>query len=406
MYSGGQPSTSSHHHSDQSSFYPHTSANVHGQLPSTSHDASLDSSMPGPSSSSPQYIEMLPMRASNGSGLNYGSGGNHDFPMDINPIEETVEMEEEMPCTSRQKEGTSATMKPFPDQATKPANHKPKVFKVEGYDMKKMIRNFWPMQKKRVENMSTKYLREASRNQVLPLARVKKIMKIDENVQKQMIAADAPLLLSVASEMFIEELTLRSWEVTEEAKRKTLQKVDVATASVRHDHMDFLIDIIPRTGIIPRPKESPKAGLGQAQIVQIVRDGLSMEGNKFVLKGGNTLIADPGASSSIPHEFSARLESGEEAQVIQIGKPIPLSSQAMTQLGLANFPPLAPPPSSSHSNPPSSHSLPPSIRLVSRDAPPHRSMKMMQKRSTIGGQGQGEMGGEGTSTSRTGHNGQ
>lgn len=51
-------------------------------------------------------------------------------------------------------------------------------------------------------------------------------------------------------------------------------QTDVATASTRHEHMDFLIDIIPRTGIQPRPKEQMKmgggGGGGHAQMVQVM----------------------------------------------------------------------------------------------------------------------------------------
>ncbi|GMT00216.1 hypothetical protein PENTCL1PPCAC_22390, partial [Pristionchus entomophagus] len=378
MYSGDVPSTSGHHN-DQSSFYSQPPPNHHPQLESgsSSRDVGMDSSHRSPS---PHYIEMMPMRTLNG---NEEEEDGQYNGMEIGRIEERGNL-------GREKNGEGGGGIPIKI----PTLHK-KVFKVDGYDMKRMIRNFWPIQKKRVDNMTVKYLREASRNQVLPLARVKKIMKIDENVQKQMIAADAPLLLSVASEMFIEELTLRSWEVTEEAKRKTLQKTDVATATARHDHMDFLIDIIPRTGIIPRPKEQPKiggAGGAQAQMVQIVREGSSMEGAKFMVKGSaNSILNETGgASTSNQQEFSARLESGEEAQVIQIGKPIPLSSQAISQLGLAPLPHSSnhhphphpsssqPPPSSSHpSHPPSTLRLP--ANLVSRDAPPSRSIKTMAK---------------------------
>uniref|UniRef100_A0A0K0DAI2 Nuclear transcription factor Y subunit gamma n=1 Tax=Angiostrongylus cantonensis TaxID=6313 RepID=A0A0K0DAI2_ANGCA len=61
-----------------------------------------------------------------------------------------------------------------------------------------------------------------------------------------MISSDAPLLLAAASEMFIQELTLRAWQLVEEGRRKTLQKSDIAAAASRFEHFDFLIDIVPR----------------------------------------------------------------------------------------------------------------------------------------------------------------
>ncbi|CAM6102726.1 unnamed protein product [Calypogeia fissa] len=78
----------------------------------------------------------------------------------------------------------------------------------------------------------------------LPLARIKKIMKADEDVK--MIAAEAPVVFAKASEMFILELTLRSWMHTEENKRRTLQKNDIAASVARADIFDFLLDIVPR----------------------------------------------------------------------------------------------------------------------------------------------------------------
>ncbi|KAJ3025512.1 UNVERIFIED_CONTAM: Nuclear transcription factor Y subunit C-4 [Siphonaria sp. JEL0065] len=71
-------------------------------------------------------------------------------------------------------------------------------------------------------------------------------MKLDEEAKNMMISAEVPILFSKACEFFILELTLRSWVHTEENKRRTLQKSDIATALSRHDMYDFLIDIVPR----------------------------------------------------------------------------------------------------------------------------------------------------------------
>mmetsp|Transcript_19841 Transcript_19841/g.34142 ORF Transcript_19841/g.34142 Transcript_19841/m.34142 type:complete len:187 (-) Transcript_19841:890-1450(-) len=77
----------------------------------------------------------------------------------------------------------------------------------------------------------------------------KKIMKSDEDVR--MISAEAPVLFSKACEMFILELTLRSWIHTEENKRRTLQRNDIAAAISKTDIFDFLIDIVPREDVKP-----------------------------------------------------------------------------------------------------------------------------------------------------------
>lgn len=87
------------------------------------------------------------------------------------------------------------------------------------------------------------------KQQVLPLARIKKIMKLDEDVK--MISAEAPLLFAKAAEIFIHELTLRAWIHTEDNKRRTLQRNDIAMAITKYDQFDFLIDIVPRDDIKP-----------------------------------------------------------------------------------------------------------------------------------------------------------
>jgi nuclear transcription factor Y gamma len=87
----------------------------------------------------------------------------------------------------------------------------------------------------------------------LPLARIKKIMKSDEDVR--MISAEAPILFAKACEMFIIELTIRSWLHTEESKRRTLQRSDIATAISKTDIFDFLIDIVPREDGKPVKKD-------------------------------------------------------------------------------------------------------------------------------------------------------
>ena len=74
----------------------------------------------------------------------------------------------------------------------------------------------------------------------LPLARIKKVMKMDENVK--MISGEVPLIFAKAAELFILELTLRSWVHTEENRRRTLQRNDVAHAVTEHDMFDFLME--------------------------------------------------------------------------------------------------------------------------------------------------------------------
>eukprot|EP01133_Synstelium_polycarpum_P006620 gene6620-7695_t len=79
---------------------------------------------------------------------------------------------------------------------------------------------------------------------LLPIVRVKKIMKLDEMVK--MISCDAPIILSKAIEMFISELSTRAWILADDGRRKTLQRSDVFSAIAHCPTYDFLVDIGPR----------------------------------------------------------------------------------------------------------------------------------------------------------------
>lgn len=77
----------------------------------------------------------------------------------------------------------------------------------------------------------------------LPLARIKRLMRIEEDVR--VMAAEVPVLFSFATEIFIEELTLRAWMNTEDDKRKILQASDIAFAAKTSSMYDFLVHILP-----------------------------------------------------------------------------------------------------------------------------------------------------------------
>lgn len=105
-------------------------------------------------------------------------------------------------------------------------------------EMRRRLRTFWENQIQEIKKITD------FKNHSLPLARIKKIMKADQDVK--MISAEAPMIFAKACEMFIMELTLRSWCNTEENKRRTLLRNDVTLAISRTYIFDFLIDIIPR----------------------------------------------------------------------------------------------------------------------------------------------------------------
>merc|ERR1719491_1824611 len=131
------------------------------------------------------------------------------------------------------------------------------------------------------------------KQQVLPLARIKKIMKSDEavyaeierenttttdattattdatalasnNTSRFMIASEAPILLGKACELLVKEITIRSWRHTERNRRRTLQKQDVHTAVGESKVYDFLIDIVPRVPLVGKSFVPPDTALATA----------------------------------------------------------------------------------------------------------------------------------------------
>lgn len=150
---------------------------------------------------------------------------------------------------------------------------------------------FWAFQMQEIEQVSD------FKNHQLPLARIKKIMKADEDVR--MISAEAPVLFAKACEMFILELTMRSWIHAEENKRRTLQKNDIAAAITRTDIFDFLVDIVPRDDL-----KEEGLGLGFA------RGGVTPEGSFYY---------PPPSMPQSPHQQGMMGSSS-----IMMGRPVPL----------------------------------------------------------------------------------
>mmetsp|Transcript_5419 Transcript_5419/g.4876 ORF Transcript_5419/g.4876 Transcript_5419/m.4876 type:complete len:132 (+) Transcript_5419:119-514(+) len=104
-----------------------------------------------------------------------------------------------------------------------------------------MLIRFWELQSNEMDQLDINTEQDFKNHNDLPLARIKRIMKSDEDVR--MISAEAPVLFAKACEMFILELTIRSWGAAEKCKRRTLQKEDVEAAIKNTDIFDFLIGL-------------------------------------------------------------------------------------------------------------------------------------------------------------------
>ncbi|GFS37163.1 nuclear factor Y, subunit C2 [Actinidia rufa] len=66
----------------------------------------------------------------------------------------------------------------------------------------------------------------------------------NSNDDVKMISGEAPIVFSKACELFIEQLTKRSWAVALQAKRRTLHKDDIASAIIATDLFDFLLNLV------------------------------------------------------------------------------------------------------------------------------------------------------------------
>lgn len=110
--------------------------------------------------------------------------------------------------------------------------------------MNAVLAKFWAEQNSDIEHLTIEKEQAFKTHNDLPLARIKRIMKSDEDVR--MISAEAPVLFAKACELFILELTLRAWCYSEQSKRKTLQREDVITAIHKTENFDFLVESVGR----------------------------------------------------------------------------------------------------------------------------------------------------------------
>jgi len=133
------------------------------------------------------------------------------------------------------------------------------MYLMQEQQLRQRLNTFWARQEKEIEESSD------LKSHSLPLSRIKKIMKADEDVK--MVSTEATMLLAKACELFIMEVTVRAWANVEDEKRKILQKTDVASAISKSDVFDFLVDVVPRDdtvtmgrpllpGIAPMPNQN------------------------------------------------------------------------------------------------------------------------------------------------------
>ncbi|KAK6465483.1 histone-fold-containing protein [Scheffersomyces coipomensis] len=144
------------------------------------------------------------------------------------------------------------------------------------------------------------------KNHQLPLARIKKVMKTDEDVR--MISAEAPILFAKGCDVFITELTMRAWIHAEENKRRTLQKSDIAAALTKSDMFDFLIDVVPREEEKPK-----KAAYTSSRTNSYVNNNSNNHHNGSINEDSNDIINGNGV---IPEDSKGE-ENNESHPVLK-----------------------------------------------------------------------------------------
>ncbi|XP_078123035.1 nuclear transcription factor Y subunit gamma isoform X4 [Sander vitreus] len=212
------------------------------------------------------------------------------------------------------------------------------AFGAGGSDAQQTLQSFWPRVMEEIRNLTVKDFRV----QELPLARIKKIMKLDEDVK--MISAEAPVLFAKAAQIFITELTLRAWIHTEDNKRRTLQRNDIAMAITKFDQFDFLIDIVPRDDLKPpKRQEEMRQSVAPAEPVQYyftlaqqpgavqvqgTQQG-QQPGAQTTIQPGQIIIAQSQQGQSAP--VAMQVSEGQQVQIVQAAQGQAQAGQAQGQ---------------------------------------------------------------------------
>ena len=117
----------------------------------------------------------------------------------------------------------------------------------------------WAEQRRETSSLRPDNKRDFKTMNDLPLARIKRVMKSDEDVR--MISAEAPILFAKACEMFVLDLTIRSWAYSEHNKRQGLEREDVLQVLKETPIFDFLAEVL----ILPEPPRSHGRGSGSGR---------------------------------------------------------------------------------------------------------------------------------------------
>uniref|UniRef100_A0A673TV06 Nuclear transcription factor Y subunit gamma n=3 Tax=Boreoeutheria TaxID=1437010 RepID=A0A673TV06_SURSU len=175
-------------------------------------------------------------------------------------------------------------------------------------DAQQSLQSFWPRVMEEIRNLTVKDFRV----QELPLARIKKIMKLDEDVK--MISAEAPVLFAKAAQIFITELTLRAWIHTEDNKRRTLQE-EVRQSVTPAEPVQYYFTLA----------QQPTAVQVQGQ-----QQGQQTTSSTTTIQPGQIIIAQPQQGQTTP--VTMQVGEGQQVQIVQ-AQPQGQAQQAQSSTG-------------------------------------------------------------------------
>ncbi|KAI9798024.1 MAG: hypothetical protein M1835_005027 [Candelina submexicana] len=144
---------------------------------------------------------------------------------------------------------------------------------------------------------------EATGQAALPLARVKRILHVDEDINN--CSNNAAFVITVATEMFVQHLAKQAHNVakSERKPRRNIAYNHLATVVSRVDNLQFLSDVIPRT--IPYNQYKEKASKGPKKGDVTTPDQIIMNGDRV-----GDRVSDQGS------DLNSDVEGAEVAGVV------------------------------------------------------------------------------------------
>ena len=173
---------------------------------------------------------------------------------------------------------------------------------------------------------------------VLPLARVKKIMKLDTDVKN--MSREATLLVTKATELFVGHISQLTFQHAEGQRRRTVKSEDLDAAVHNFDELEWLqLDFQKAPWLAPKPEVRRRAApatagaditafMGQAQVAQEPANEaepvddpeggesapMEVDSGAVADTGEDGVLADAEAEAEVEAEAEAEVDAGAEVE--------------------------------------------------------------------------------------------